>query len=129
MCPCHSQKTYDECCKKYHEGSLPVNAVDLMRSRYAAYALNLATYIIQTTDCENPEFEPDFKKWQKQIEAFSKSTEFCDLKILDFKQEGDQATVSFYANLKQMGQDMSFTEKSTFRKINGKWLYLKGEVS
>lgn len=42
LCPCHSQKCYEECCKRYHEGAAAENALILMRSRYSAYALQLA---------------------------------------------------------------------------------------
>lgn len=129
LCPCHSQKKYASCCKKYHQGILPVNALELMRSRYAAYALNMPFYIIQTTHKDHFEFENDLKKWKKAIESFSKNTQFIDLKILAFEEEGTSAFVTFFAKLTQQGKEASFTEKSTFIKEGGKWLYLKGEIS
>lgn len=120
-CPCHSGAEYKVCCKPFHEGKLPATALDLMRSRYAAYALNLADYIISTTHPDNPQDK-------RAISQFSKSTSFNDLKILDFQQHENTATVTFTAYLSQGTQDATFTEKSHFKRVDGRWLYKKGEV-
>jgi len=47
----------------------------------------------------------------------------------NFEEKGLFATVTFVAHLSQNQQDASFTEKSYFEKVNGKWLYLNGELS
>ena len=86
-----------------------------MRSRYAAYALGLADYIIAT---QIP--PPD----RSGIVEFCKKTRFENLEILDFKEEGNTATVTFKATLSQDGNDASFTEKSFFEKRDGRWYYL-----
>lgn len=128
-CPCYSGKQYSECCLSYHNGKKkPKAAVELMRSRYAAYALNLPEYIIETTHPKNPQYVPDRQQWKKEIEIFSKSTVFSGLEILDSTEEGDNATVTFTASLSQNGQDISFIEKSRFRRENEQWLYLSGEI-
>jgi len=59
---------------------------------------------------------------------------FCDpfhfMPVFDnFEEKGLFATVTFVAHLSQNQQDASFTEKSYFEKVNGKWLYLNGELS
>lgn len=126
-CPCHSQKLYRDCCQPYHQGALPPKAVDLMRSRYAAYALSLGDYIMHTTHPKSPHFIPNQKLWLENITLFAKGTEFINLKILDQINGEHESFVTFTAFLKQQGRDASFTEKSRFKKENGRWLYLDGE--
>jgi SEC-C motif-containing protein len=118
ICPCCSKKTYVECCKPLHDGGMPQNALALMRSRYSAYALNLPYYILQTT---HPSRLGEISI--KQIEDFSKKTEFKKLEILSFKEKGDTAVVTFKAHIWQGGENATFTEKSYFEKFNGKWFY------
>jgi SEC-C motif-containing protein len=120
-CPCHSGKVYGKCCGPYHQGHQgrsPENALALMRSRYAAYALGLADYILQTTHPLNPQ-----PKDREQILFFSKQTEFCGLDILSFEDGEKIAYVTFTAHLRQNGQDAPFTEKSEFEKVDGRWMY------
>lgn len=127
-CPCCSDLPYEECCKKYHKGALPDTALQLMRSRYSAYALSLPDYIIETTHKKNVHYSANKQEWKKQIESFSLNCSFDRLEILDFTTEDSTATVTFTAHLTQKTQDVSFTEKSTFKKIEGKWLYFSGEM-
>lgn len=129
ICPCCSAKEYDKCCGPFHKGAVCKTAEELMRSRYSAYALHLPDYIIATTHRKCPQYEDDHAKWKKHIEEFSKDFTFEKLEILDFKENGSRATVTFTAHLSKGKEDASFTEKSTFEKIKGRWLYLSGEVS
>lgn len=129
QCPCHSGLPYSNCCQTYHLGTPAPSARALMRSRYAAYALGLADYIIHTTHPKNPGYQKNFEKWKKEIEAFSFHTTFTGLEISDFKEDEDNATVTFHATLHHGDSDASFTEKSRFLKENGKWLYLDGIIS
>ena len=128
-CPCHSGLPYEECCRPYHMGKKAENGLKLMRSRYAAYALNLAEYIMATTHENNPSYTKDRKSWKKGISEFSKNTLFQGLKILEFIDGEGEAFVTFTASLKQGDHDVSFTEKSRFLKIDGRWFYESGHVS
>ena len=94
-----------------------------MRSRYSAYALGLIDYILRTTHPQNRDAARPEAERRREIEDFCKTTSFKDLKILD----AQESTVTFTAFLSQNGKDFSFTEKSTFEKVHGNWLYLKGE--
>ncbi len=127
-CPCWSKKPYQECCKRYHDGALPENALLLMRSRYAAYAMHLADYIIQSTHPSNPGYSPDFVRWRQDILHFCQSTHFEGLQILEFVDGEENATVTFRAILKRENKDVSFTEKSHFINVNGKWFYIDGVI-
>ncbi|MBA3856939.1 MAG: zinc chelation protein SecC [Cyanobacteria bacterium PR.3.49] len=127
-CPCASKSLYHKCCKPYHDGTPPEDALHLMRSRYAAYALGLADYIIDTTHSAHPEFTNDRKSWKESIESFSNATKFDHLTINEFIDGEETATVTFTAHLRQAGEDVSFGEKSFFVKENGNWLYKAGET-
>lgn len=127
-CPCCSGKDYEACCQPFHKGELPSTALELMRSRYAAYALNLPLYIIETTHPASPEFSEDLSKWKRGISSFSLNSKFEKLEVIDFQENGPVASVTFIAHLKQKGQDSTFTEKSYFEKIKGKWLYRVGQL-
>lgn len=128
MCPCKSQKKYTECCRPYHEKALhPTNAVLLMRSRYSAYALALADYIIETTHPNHVQMATPIWDWREEILQFSRETEFLDLEILAFEELEEKAFVTFTASLKQQGKDVSFTEKSLFELKDGIWLYKEAE--
>lgn len=127
-CPCHSSKPYLLCCKPFHDKvSNPQNALLLMRSRYSAYALNIADYIIATTHPKNVTYKRDRNQWMGEIGQFSLATQFTGLEILDFTEEGMTAYVTFKALLSQSGADCSFIEKSRFERVNGLWLYRAGE--
>ena len=125
-CNCHSHLPYGSCCKKFHQGTLPETALQLMRSRYCAYALGLVNYIIQTTHKNNSSYNPNFPTWKKELKNFCKNTHFENLEILHFEEKETLAFVSFIATLKQDSHDLTFTEKSIFKKEGTSWLYLEG---
>ncbi|MBX3718953.1 MAG: hypothetical protein KF898_04840 [Parachlamydiales bacterium] len=127
-CPCHSKKPYEECCAGYHRGKKAENAMLLMRSRYSAYAMGLADYIIATTHTSSPYWQSNTSKWKKEIKQFSQEISFDGLEILDFQEQDEKATVVFIAYLKKQGHDATFTERSQFEKVKGRWLYLSGEL-
>lgn len=126
-CPCHSGKTYAECCEPYHKGQFPKTALALMRSRFSAYAKGLTNYIIDTTHPDNSQYLKNRKLWKKQVEEFSRHTEFIGLEILEDVLGDRVSFVTFTAKLKQNGNDASFTERSLFEKVGGRWLYRSGE--
>lgn len=122
-CPCHSGLDYAKCCKPFHTGSLPPSAEKLMRSRYSAYALGLTNYILETTHPQHPPVDPE------GIEEFSHTTQFLGLEIQKSYEKGNYAEVTFVAYLSDDDLNLSFREKSIFEKVDGKWLYLRGEIS
>lgn len=128
-CPCHSGKLYQACCKPYHEGRLPENALILMRSRYSAYALGLIDFIIKTTHPKNPSLSIPLDEWKAQIRDFSTSTSFDGLVIHEFVDGANTAFVTFSVILRQQANDISFTEKSEFEKEEDQWLYKEGTIT
>lgn len=93
-----------------------------MRSRYSAYAMHNADYIIKTTHPLSPHFETDRKKWKQAILQFCSMTQFLDLKIIDSGVDW----VHFQAFLKQNDRFI-LEEKSTFEKGETGWVFLKGD--
>jgi SEC-C motif-containing protein len=97
-----------------------------MRSRYAAYALGKIGYIIQTEHKNNQRTPKEMVAWRKDLKFFCQNTRFLGLQIVDEANlSEEQATVTFRAVLLQGGKDASFTERSLFERVNGRWFYLK----
>ena len=123
-CICGSGKPSEKCC------SLLLNSTrwaktpeQLMRSRYSAYALGgYGDYLLDTW----------FLATAKGLTAEALSLRTCDwveLQILNKSQKGDQGTVEFNAwFLNDQGDKQALHEKSVFQRINGRWLYVGGEV-
>ena len=127
-CPCGSLIKYKKCCKPFHEDiKTPINALELMKSRYCAYAIEKSEYIILTTHQNNRDLNTDTKAWNNDILDFSRNTKFEKLEILEFIDGQTESFVTFKANITQNKQDVSFIEKSRFIKENGKWQYIDGE--
>ena len=114
-CPCCSGKDLEKCCAPYLRGEPPSSPLILMRTRYTAYALHYADYIIQTTHPYNPN-----QPTRESVMQFCITSKFQGLEIKDY----DDTTVTFTAYI----NNSSFTEKSTFAQVDGKWLYLSGEI-
>lgn len=125
-CPCFSGNPYEKCCRPFHRGDKPLTALQLMRSRYAAYALSMPDYIMDTTHPGSPDYSENRAKWKKSIISFSLNTKFVGLEVVDSQEHGETAMVTFIAHITQKKQDESFTEKSFFERLRGKWVYRMG---
>lgn len=78
---------------------------------------------MDTTHPDNNDYSDNRGAWEESILTFSHSNDFTGLKILDFINGETVAYVTFTAVL----GGGSFTEKSRFYKVGGKWLYESGE--
>lgn len=127
-CPCGSPLKYKKCCKVFHDNiKNPLNALELMKSRFSAYAFKQSNYIIKTTHKENQDYSENILEWKKEIEIFSSNTDFDKLEILEFIKGEIESFVTFRATLFQNKNDVSFIEKSRFKKEDNIWLYVDGE--
>lgn len=122
LCPCQSQKRYKSCCGPYHAGTAAPTAEALMRSRYAAYALGLVEYVIDTTDPAGSKYKKPRDAWARELIAWCESTQFLGLEILS----ASQNTVTFKVNLVQKGKPSPYIERSVFTQPHGRWLYFDG---
>jgi SEC-C motif-containing protein len=125
-CPCLSKQKYKKCCSPLHRGRPAPTPIALMRSRFSAYAIGLAPYIVDTTDPEGPQWQWDLPGWLQEITQFSTAYDFVDLAILSHTTHLQTAMVTFRATLKSGHEDEYLCEKSHFTSSSGRWLYHSG---
>ena len=127
-CPCGTDKTYGECCGLYHAGWQATPGFyaptpeALMRSRYSAYALKLADYLLGTWHASTAPGEIDFP-----------STKWLGLEIKHAETRGNAGVVEFIARYRDStGRAGRLHEVSRF-VLTGvgpdvRWLYIDGQV-
>lgn len=126
-CPCGSGNKYKKCCQVFHKGKIPSNALELMKSRYSAYVVGDAKYIMKTTHINNPDFTLLKEQWEKDILEFCNGTRFEKLDIINFIDADNESFVEFKVTMYIKDKDSSFIEKSRFLKENNIWKYVDGE--
>jgi SEC-C motif-containing protein len=99
-----------------------------MRSRYTAYSLCNTNYIIQTTHPRNNDYQENKILWANEIIEFSKNYTFEKLTIINFIDTKPTSYVTFTAQISFEGNDHTFTEKSSFEKIDNIWTYLEAVI-
>jgi SEC-C motif-containing protein len=122
-CPCGSGDPYGRCCARYHSGPEHFRAPSpesLMRSRYTAYVLGLADYLLATW---HPSTRPT------ALDAFDPSLKWLGLEIRACaRTDADHGTVAFVARSKRAGRAHRLHETSRFVRENGRWLYVDGDL-
>jgi len=124
-CPCGTGQTYGKCCQPFHAGSkLPATAVQLMRSRYCAFALGLGQYLAETV--------PEEKVHEFAVRTVSRQKcRWTNLEIVKTEAGGlfeNTGYVQFIASFTENGRRETLHENSRFLRHNGKWLYVDGEM-
>jgi SEC-C motif domain protein len=118
-CPCRKKTeavTYGACCGRYHHGAVPVTPEALMRSRYTAFSLHNAPYLLST-------WHPSTRPATIDFEA---GRDWYMLKIIAAAETGDTGTVSFAARSRLGGRTWTLEEVSRFIRENGRWYYVEG---
>ncbi len=120
-CPCGTGLTYGQCCHRYHAGNHHAPTAEaLMRSRFTAFAAGETDYLLDTWD---PATRPAELTLDDRLE-------FYRLEILEtegggpFDATGRVKFQAFYRGLADGVQE----EDSTFRKVDGRWVYSLGDV-
>lgn len=123
-CPCLSGTTYGACCGPLHRGERTAPTAEaLMRSRYSAFAVGDAKYVLTTwhprTRPDTLELDPDLD-WRR-------------LDVLTTRAGGpfdDAGEVEFAAFCRNSvtGQVGRLHEISRFVRDDGTWLYVDGDV-
>lgn len=120
-CPCGSTQPYAACCEAWHAGGAAPDAATLMRSRYAAYVLGLADYLLATWHASTRPQELDLDaaprpKWLG----------------LEVKRHAvtapDGAVVEFVARYRVDGRGHRLHETSRFVREAGRWYYVDGDI-
>lgn len=119
-CYCDAGLSFDDCCGLY----LKINekaptALALMRSRFSAYVIKDADYLLATTHSSERKYysKEDILKW-------ATANEWQRLEIISFT----ETTVAFKAYfLDEKKQPQIHYEFSTFKQENGAWYYVDGK--
>jgi SEC-C motif-containing protein len=99
-----------------------------MRSRYAAFALGLGTYLVETLARDHEDRAHDPGALAHALAQTKERRRFLGLRIAHAAVEGDRGEVLFVARVYERGQDRSFAELSRFVREGGDWRYLDGEL-
>lgn len=120
-CPCGSGATYDACCGRLHRGAGPARtAEELMRSRYAAYAVGDLDHVFRTW---HPRTRPDDLVPDPGLQ-------WTGLEVLATEAGGpddDVGRVEFVAHWESSGRRGALHEDSRFARRAGRWVYVDGE--
>ena len=120
LCPCCSGKLYEECCELFHsKKEFPKTAEELMRSRYAAFAIPNGDYLWETTLPNKRKFHH-----KTELENWGKENTWTKLEII----QSNEKEVEFKAYFTdKFGKENIHHEFSTFKKVNKKWYYVSGK--
>ena len=119
-CPCCSGKLYEECCEAFHsKKEFPKTAEELMRSRYAAFAIPNGDYLWETTLPNKRKFHH-----KTELENWGKENTWTKLEII----QSSEKEVEFKAYFTdKFGKENIHHELSTFKKVDKKWYYVSGK--
>jgi SEC-C motif-containing protein len=121
-CPCGSGQPFDNCCGRWHAGGVAPDAVTLMRSRYSAYVLGNAAYLLDT-------WHPSTRPSNLDLNADPKP-KWLGLEVKAHRpHDSDHAMVEFVARYKVNGRAFRMREISRFACEEGRWYYLDGDIA
>jgi SEC-C motif-containing protein len=120
-CPC-GRPDFARCCGPYlddFEGHPAPDAEALMRSRYSAFVLERAEYLLAT--------------WQAATRpgeiAFEAGLKWLGLEVRAARQlDAEHAEVEFVARSRLAGRGHRLHERSRFVREGGRWYYVDGDV-
>lgn len=121
-CPCLSGEQYADCCGRFHRGDEAPTAEQLMRSRYSAFVVRDAAYLLRT-------WHPDTRPADLQLDP---AMEWRRLDILSTSRGGpldSEGTVEFKAHFRHDGERGAHHEKSRFLRVDRRWFYLDEAAS
>lgn len=120
-CPCGSGKVFETCCGELILGHRQAeSALELMKSRYSAYATGAGDYLVETTAVAN-RYPGD----AELISEHARKSEWIRLEIVDVPTDD---IVEFKAYYKEDGELRVHHEKSWFVIEEGQWRYDRGEL-
>src|SRR3954447_10088941 len=117
-CPCGLGPPYAACCGRFHAGDASAPTAELlMRSRYTAFAVRDAAYLMRT-------WHPTTRPTTIDLDP---RQEWTGLVILDRAGGGmldTEGTVTFRASYRVGGTPGELLERSRFVRDNGAWVYV-----
>ncbi|MFF3463410.1 YchJ family protein [Streptomyces sp. NPDC002619] len=116
-CPCGLPESYDKCCGRYHTGDAAAPTAEaLMRSRYSAFVVGDAGYLLRT-------WHPRTRPARLELDPGMRWT---GLKVEDARDGSafhSAGSVTFRASYR----GGSLHERSRFERVGGAWVYVDGE--
>ncbi len=121
-CPCGSGVPLADCCGRLHAGAAATTAEQLMRSRYSAYVLGDWDYL-------RASWHPDTRPADLGPVEGPAPT-WLGLSVKQHRATGaDSAEVEFVARYRVGGGSAArLHERSRFVRIDGRWLYVDGDL-
>lgn len=121
-CPCGRPATFDACCGPILAGERLADSPEaLMRSRYTAFARGDAAYLLASW---HPDTRPEHLSLDDEAPMRWLGLRICSAPPAD----GDTGTVEFIARYRSGGRAGQIHELSRFRCIDGRWLYVDGDL-
>lgn len=128
-CPCRSGAIYGDCCMPFHRAERePATAVELMRSRFSAFAVGAIDHLVRTLHPVHADASVPEATLRGTLLAAARAYKYTGLVIEQHEERGDEAEVLFVAKVFQNGIDHSFRERSLFRRTEAGWRYVSGET-
>ena len=120
-CPCGTGLTYDGCCGRLHGGTAAATAEQLVRSRYSAFAVGDAAYLQATWD-------PATRPRSLELDPGVRWTGLEVLATTGGRVFDAEGTVTFRAHSRVGPVEHTQQERSRFRRADGRWVYVDGDV-
>lgn len=125
LCPCGTQRNLDACCGPIIAGAPAPTAEALMRARYTAFTRSDIDFLDRT---HAPEIRDGFNR--AEAERTAAESKWLSLEVLrSVEAEDGTAAVEFAARFRQNGQILVHHELASFRREDGRWLYVSGELN
>lgn len=117
-CPCGLAASYGDCCGALHQGRATASTAEqLMRSRYSAFAVRDAAYLLRTWAAAGRPpglgFDDDVRWTGLDVLGTTGGSAFHTA-----------GTVEFRAHFTQGGRAGDSHENSLFRREDGRWVYV-----
>ena len=121
LCPCGSNQSYRTCCGRFlDQGDFASNAELLMRSRYTAYTLQRADYLLATWHSSSR---------PASLDLTSSPQRWMGLTVKRHDQsDTGRAIVEFVARYKINGRAYRLHEISRFVHEHEHWFYVDGDI-
>ncbi|MBC7724544.1 MAG: SEC-C domain-containing protein [Burkholderiaceae bacterium] len=119
-CPCLSGETYGSCCAPFHAGADHAPTAErLMRSRYSAFVVGDADYLLRT-------WHPSTRPGALELDPEQRWYRLEILRTGDGGPLDREGTIEFTARSRLDGMAAEQHEVSRFVRVDGRWSYLDG---
>jgi SEC-C motif-containing protein len=126
LCPCGSGKSKEECCIPLFRGERQAKtATELMRSRYAAFALGEIDYIVNS---HHPRTRDEVDR--EGATEWSKKAEWQGFDVVSSEGGGEKdekGVVEFVARYTIEHQEARHHERAEFERQDGVWYFVDGQ--